>query len=86
MYDNEQIEHMFTYHPPKNDQAERYQNLREKAKIAALVVLDYHKAILDLCPTSPEKLQALARLDVETVIRSLDESVMRANAAIARNE
>lgn len=86
MYNTEQIEHMFTYHAPKNDQAERYQKLREKAKITALVILDYHNAILKLCPNSLERTQALERLDGEGIIERLDESVMRANAAIARNE
>lgn len=65
-----QIENNFTYHAPKGDQAERYTSLREKAKEFAVM-------INELCPDSREK---------SIAITHLEESVMQANAAIARNE
>lgn len=64
------IEHNFTYHPPKNDQQERYTKLREQAKALAL-------QIIELTPYSRE--QSLALTHLET-------AVMFANASIARNE
>lgn len=66
----EKIERNFTYHPPKGDQKERYTALRENAKAFAF-------AIADLTPYSRE--QSLA-------FTALEEAVMWANAAIARNE
>jgi hypothetical protein len=65
-----QIENNFTYHPPKPDQPERYTQLREKAKEFALL-------IVELTPFSREQSLALTQLE---------DSVMWANAAIARNE
>lgn len=65
-----QIEHNFTYHAPKGDQVERYQQIRDKAKELALL-------IVDLTPYSRE--QSLA-------ITELEKAVAFANAAIARNE
>jgi len=64
------IEQLFTYHPPKGDQPERYELLRLNAKTFA-------KLIDSSCPDSPEK---------TTAIRKLQECVMFANAAIAVNE
>ena len=64
------VERIFTYHPPKGDQAERYVLLRDAAKGLALL-------IRGSTPISPE--QTLA-------IRKLQECVMFANAAIAINE
>ncbi len=64
------IENDFTYHPPKDDQVERYTRLREKVKELALL-------IVDLTPVSHE--QSLA-------ITELEMAVAFANAAIARNE
>lgn len=67
---NGQIEKVFTYHPPKEGQAERYVALRGKAKeLAELVDAE--------CPNSREKSLALTKLE---------EVIMWANAAIARNE
>jgi len=60
----------FTYHPPHDDQVNRYQDIREHARAFA-VLLDRH------CPDSREKSLALT---------ALEESVMWANASIARNE
>lgn len=65
-----QIEHNFTYHPPKAGQPEKYTQLREKAKELALL-------ITELTPHSRE--QSVALTELETC-------VMWANAAIARNE
>lgn len=64
------LEKRFTYHPPKADQPPRYEAIRKTAK-------DFAELINDLCPESREKSLALTKLD---------EAVMWANAAIARNE
>ena len=66
----ERIERDFTYHPPKGDQPERYVKIRDKAKELALVLAAN-------CPQSREFSLALTKLD---------EVVMHANSAIARNE
>lgn len=64
------IENDFTYHPPKEDQAERYVRIREKAKELALVIVNN-------TPSSREQ---------STSLTHLETCVMFANAAIARNE
>lgn len=64
------IDHNFTYHAPKGDQAQRYVALREKAKELA-------QCFLDLCPESRER--SVALIELET-------AVFWANASIARNE
>lgn len=64
------IEKNFTYHKPKEGQPEKYTAIREKAKELALL-------IDSLCPDSREKSLAITKLE---------ESVMWANASIARNE
>ena len=64
------IEKNFTYHPPKDDQVNRYQWLRDTGKEFAML-------IDSACPDSREKSLALTKLE---------ECVMWANAAIARNE
>lgn len=66
----ERIENDFTYHPPAGDQAERYEKLRADAKVLAL-------EIAELCPDSRERSTALTKLE---------ETIMWANAAIARRE
>lgn len=66
----EDLERRFTHHPPKGNQATRYELIRDQAhNLAAL--------INDNAPDSREKSLA---------ITSLEEAVMWANAAIARNE
>lgn len=60
----------FTYHKPKDGQAERYVSIRDKAKELAV-------HIVENSPASRE--QSLA-------ITALEEAVMWANAAIARRE
>ena len=66
----ERIEHEFTYHAPKGDQAERYTQLRQKAKELALL-------IVDLTPYSREQSMALSELKIVGML---------ANQAIAINE
>lgn len=65
----EQIEVRFTYHPPRTGQPERYEKIRDEAKRLAYTLARE-------CPVSRELSTALTRLD---------EVVMHANAAIARN-
>lgn len=65
-----EIEKNFSYHAPKEGQPERYERIRKKAKAMAL-------HIEDACPDSREKSLAFTKLE---------EAVMWANAAIARNE
>lgn len=64
------IENNYTYHSPKEGQPKKYEAIREKAKELALL-------IEDVCPTSREKSIAFT---------NLEQAVMWANAAIARNE
>ncbi len=64
------LDNIYKYHPPKDDQVERYQNIRDEAKSFAL-------KIEDLCPHSRERSIAL---------NNLETAVMWANASIARNE
>lgn len=70
MDDEEKLERDFTYHPPKEDQAERYELIRASAK-------SFAGLILSMCPFSREQSLALTKLD---------EVVFWANASIARNE
>ena len=64
------VDRVFAYHPPKGDQAERYEKLRGLGRELAL-------AILSLTPESREQSSAMTKLE---------EAIMHANAAIARNE
>ena len=66
---NAEIENNFMYHGPKAGQNEKYETLRAKAKEFAYLVDD-------LCPGGKER---------EISMVKLEESVMWANAAIARN-
>lgn len=68
--DPAELEKRFTHHPPKGDQTERYDALRERAH-------DMAEDILEATPTSREQSLALT---------ALEEAVFWANAAIARNE
>jgi len=67
---DKEIEKRFTYHPPKEGQPKKYEKLRESGKELAYL-------ITNLCPDSREKSLAMTKLE---------EAVMWANAAIARNE
>lgn len=64
------LENRFTYHPPVNDQADKYNTIRNIALQFALV-------INQIAPKSREKSLAITHLQ---------ETVMWANAAIACNE
>lgn len=64
------LENVYTYHPPKANQPDRYEAIREKAKALA--------AMFEICcPDSRERSLAHTKLE---------EAVMWANASIARNE
>jgi hypothetical protein len=64
------IDNLFTYHPPKGDQVERYGKLREAGKALAEVIIE----------CTPQC------ADQSAAIRKVREAVMTANAAIACNE
>lgn len=66
----DELEKRFTYHPPFGNQVERYQVLRDEAKSLANLIDGY-------APDSREKSLAITHLE---------QAVMWANAAIARNE
>ena len=68
--DRNRLDKDFTYHPPTSDQAGRYIEIRGSAKLVA-------ELLMRCCPPSRELSVALTKLD---------EVVMFANAAIARNE
>lgn len=68
--DIKEIEKRFTYHAPKPGQAERYVVLRDCAG-------EFAELLNAECPESREKSLALTKIE---------EAVMWANAAIARNE
>lgn len=64
-----EIEKRFAYHTPKEGRAEMYEEIRAKGKELAYL-------IEGLCPQGREKPLATTKLE---------ESVMRANASIARS-
>jgi hypothetical protein len=64
------LENKFTYHPPKDDQIASYTTIRKFAK-------EYAMLINELVPDSREKSLAITRIE---------ESVMWANAGIARKD
>ena len=68
--DSKELENRFTYHTPKDDQPTRYVAIRDKGK-------EFAKLIDNYCPDSREKSLAFTKLE---------EAVMWANSAIARNE
>ena len=67
---DEQIEKDFTYHRPTEEQIKQYELIRETAKQFAFL-------LKNTCPISRERSVAFTKLD---------ELVMWANAAIARND
>lgn len=69
-YINSQLENNFRYHTPKGNQTERYEVLRNKGKELAHMVDE-------LCPSGREKSLAMT---------NLEQTIMWANASIARNE
>lgn len=64
------LDNRFTHHPPFGDQPRRYRQIRELGRMFA-------EAAGELCPRSRERSLALTKIE---------EAVMWANAAIARNE
>lgn len=68
--DPKELETRFVYHPPKNDQGDRYERIRERGREFAELLCFY-------CPESRELSLALTKVE---------EAVMFANAAIARRE
>ncbi|HPS78984.1 MAG TPA: hypothetical protein PLS53_12575 [Thermoanaerobaculaceae bacterium] len=64
------LDNLFTYHPPTPEQAERYHKLRRSAKAFA-------ELIVECTPPGP---------DQSAAIRKVREAVMTANAAIACGE
>lgn len=68
--DHERLERDFTYHAPNPKQTIRYNAIRSAAKLMA-------ELLMNSCPPSRELSLALTKLD---------ETVMFADAAIARNE
>jgi len=64
----ERIDNDFTYHPPDEEQTQKYTRLRDNAKQLA-------RDIVALCPDSRDRSLALTKLE---------EAVFWANAAIAR--
>lgn len=68
--DRKKLDNNFMYHSPKNDQPEKYEAIRSKAK-------EFAELLTSLCPPSRELSVALTELET---------SVMWANASIARNE
>lgn len=64
------LEKNFTYHAPKEGQPEKYTKIRSTAWTLAAT-------IVQLCPDSRER---------EIATTKIEEAVMWANAAIARNE
>lgn len=64
----QQVEHGFTYHPPKDNQPHQYEVLRAEAKKLAL-------HIVDVVPDGRERALAITKLE---------EAVFWANAGIAR--
>ncbi len=60
----------FSYHPPKEGQPERYEEIRAAGR-------DFAEIVTGECPTSAER---------TTAIRKIQEAVMWANASIAVNE
>jgi hypothetical protein len=64
------LDNDYTYHKPFGDQQQRYEEIRESAKNLALVIVEM---------TPPSREQSVA-------LTLLEQTVMEANAAIARNE
>lgn len=63
----EDLDDLFSYHPPEQDQPARYERLRSAAK-------DFAAAILSNTPASADQTAA---------IRKVREALMTSNAAIA---
>ena len=64
----EELKNRFTYHAPQGDQAQKYETIRDYA----------HQFAFDLCDLCPES------RELSMAITHLEDTVMWANAAIAR--
>ena len=69
MANTNELDVLFKYHPPKEGQAKRYEIIRSDAR-------NFAELLLAWCPESRER--AIA-------IQKIEEAVMWANSAIARN-
>lgn len=69
------INNLFSYHAPKNDQPERYEKIRSSAK-------EFARTVIECCPFSSER----SSEDSRTAILKIREAVMIANASIACSE
>jgi hypothetical protein len=69
MESQEELTNRFTYHPPTNEQVEKYQAIRKVGHLMASMITEF-------CPDSRELAIALTKID---------EAVMWSNASIARN-
>jgi hypothetical protein len=67
MFTREQLDQMFTYHPPTQTQIPRYQKIRTAGR-------EFAQAVADCCPVGADQAAA---------IRKIREAVMTANAGIA---
>ena len=72
---NDDLEKRFTYHPPKEGQPKRYEDIRYETIRHNAILFAY--GLSNDCPPSRELSLALTKLE---------EVVFWANAAIARNE
>lgn len=63
----EQLNNWFSYHPPIDDQAQRYERIRAAGKVFA-------ETLVELCPDSADR---------SVAIRKVREAVYSANASIA---
>lgn len=68
--DMQDLKNRFTYHPPKDDQPQRYSDIRDKALEIAIM-------IKECVPAGRQQSLALT---------ALEEVCMRANAGIAQGE
>jgi hypothetical protein len=64
------LTHRFTYHPPQPGQPEKYEAIRDAGR-------QFAEVIAELAPESRE---------LSLAITNIEQAVMWANAAIARNE
>ena len=64
---NEKLSNWFSYHPPVEDQSQRYEQIRAAGKVFA-------EKLVELCPESA---------DLTVAIRHVREAVYNANASIA---
>lgn len=67
--DTQELDKRFTYHAPKGDQPEKYEQIRSFAR-------EFANMLEGICPDSREKSLAMT---------NLEQAVMWANASIARN-